>query len=133
MWTYRRSLVSSVKLEPATKDLRLLFAEDGRTQSEIFDLVVLQVGMVVPASVRALAQRLGVETDEHGFARTPGTDPVATSRAGVFVAGTFREPKDVPSTAAETMAAAAAALRAGGGAGPRAGATTRAGTTPRAT
>jgi heterodisulfide reductase subunit A len=114
--TYRRSLVSSVKLEPATKDLRLLFAEDGRTKSQVFDLVVLQVGMIVPASVRVLAQRLGVETDEYGFARTPATDPVATSRAGVFVAGTFREPKDVPSTAAEAMAAAAAALRVAGGA-----------------
>jgi heterodisulfide reductase subunit A len=118
--TYRRSLVSSVKLEPATKDLRLLFAEDGRTRSEVFDLVVLQVGMVVPASVRALAQRLGVEADEHGFALTSSTDPVATSRAGVFMAGTFREPKDVPSTAAEAIAAAAAALRAAGGSGPRA-------------
>jgi heterodisulfide reductase subunit A len=109
--------VSSVKLEPVTRDLRLLFAEDGRTQSQVFDLVVLQVGMTVPASVRALAQRLGVETDEYGFARTAPTDPVATSRAGVFVAGTFREPKDVPSTAAEAMAAAAAALRVAGGAG----------------
>jgi heterodisulfide reductase subunit A len=118
--TYRRSLVSSVKLEPVTDDLRLLFAEDGRTQSEVFDLVVLQVGMVVPSSVRALAQRLGVETDAYGFACTSGTDPVATSRAGVFVAGTFREPKDVPSTAAEAMAAAAAALRVAGGAGTRA-------------
>jgi heterodisulfide reductase subunit A len=36
------------------------------------------------------------------------------------MAGTFREPKDVPSTAAEAIAAAAAALRAAGGSGPRA-------------
>ncbi len=113
--TYCRTLVSSVKREPATQDLRLLFAEDGRIRSEVFDLVVLQVGMVVPTSVRALAGRLGVEMDAYGFARTRSIDPVATSRPGVFVAGAFREPKDVPATAAEAMAAAAAALRAAGG------------------
>jgi heterodisulfide reductase subunit A len=116
--TYRRSLVSAVKLEPATQDLRLLFAEEGRMCEQVFDLVVLQVGMVVPAAVRALAARLDVETDEYGFARTVATNPVATSRPGVFVAGTFREPKDVPATGAEAMAAAAAALRAAGGARP---------------
>ena len=116
--TYRRSLVSTVKLEPASQDLRLLFAEDGRTRWESFDLVVIQVGMVVPSSVRALAERIGVETDAYGFARTAATDPVTTSRPGVFVAGACREPKDVPATAAESMAAAAAALHAAGG--PRA-------------
>lgn len=119
--TYRRSLVSTVKLEPASQDLRLLFAEDGRTQWQVFDLVVIQVGMVVPSSVRALAGRIGVETDGYGFARTAATDPVATSRPGVFVAGAFREPKDVPATAAESMAAAAAALSAAGGPRPMPG------------
>jgi heterodisulfide reductase subunit A len=113
--TYRRSLVSGVKLEPATQCLMLQYAENGRSLTELFDLVVLEVGMVVPPSVREMAGRIGVELNEHGFATTASHLPTTTSRPGVFVAGAFREPKDVPATVAEAAAAAAQALILAGG------------------
>lgn len=108
--TYRRSLVSAVKLDPATQGLTLQYAEDGRSRAETYDLIVLQVGMVAPQSVRELAERIGVQVNQYGFAATESHAPTLTSRPGVFVAGAWREPKDVPSTAAEATAAAAQAL-----------------------
>lgn len=112
--TYRRSLVSAVKLDPATQGLTLQYAEDGRSTTETYDLVVLEVGMIVPQSVRELAERIGVDVNRYGFAATDGHAPTVTSRPGVFVAGAWREPKDVPSTAAEATAAAAQALALAG-------------------
>jgi heterodisulfide reductase subunit A len=113
--TYRRSLVSGVKLDPTTQRLLLQYAENGRSLTEPFDLVVLEVGMIVPAGVREMAERIGIQLNEYGFAATVPHVPTATSRPGVFVAGAFREPKDVPATAAEATAAAAQALTLIGG------------------
>ncbi len=75
--------------------------------SDSFDLVVLSVGMEISEPVRQLGRRLGVELDEYGFCHTTLFQPVETSRPGVFVAGPFREPKDIPETVVEAGAAAA--------------------------
>lgn len=107
---YRRSLVSGVKLDPATQDLHLQYVEAGRAAIETFDLVVLSVGMVAPVQLHEMARRIDVELNDHGFVTTSGNRPVATSRPGVFVAGAFREPKDVAATVVEATAAAAQAL-----------------------
>ena len=78
-----------------------------RYQTEDFDLVVLASGLEPPAEARELADQFGIELDAHGFGASPAFDPVATSRAGVFVAGPFAEPKDIPETVVEASSAAA--------------------------
>ncbi|HID85957.1 MAG TPA: CoB--CoM heterodisulfide reductase iron-sulfur subunit A family protein, partial [Anaerolineae bacterium] len=104
---YRRSMVSAVKQVPDSQNLRLSYvAEDGRPREEEFDLVVLSLGFVPPAGTDALA-RLGFDLNEHGFCHTDEFSPVETTRPGVFVAGAFREPKDIPDTVAEAAGAAA--------------------------
>lgn len=112
--TYHRSMISDIMLDPSTQSLVLRYVEDGRPATETYDLVVLEVGMIVPQSVRELAERIGVAVNRYGFAATDNYAPVTTSRPGVFVAGAWREPKDVPSTAAEATAAAAQALALAG-------------------
>ncbi len=109
--TYRRSLVSGIKEDPMTHALTLQYAENGHPAADTFDLVVLAVGMSPPEELQAMAERIGVNLNEYGFAHTDGDAPVVTSRPGVYVAGVFREPKDVPATAVEATAAAAAALQ----------------------
>jgi len=59
--------------------------------------------------VRDLGRRLGVELDEYGFCHTSLFQPVESSRPGIFAAGPFREPKDIPETVVEAGAAAARA------------------------
>ena len=104
-----RSRIHSVF--PSKEDrLRIVYAtEAGRTAEEIFDLVVLSVGLTADPQATALAGRLGVELNGYGFAQTHGTSPVLTSRDGIYVCGAFQEPKDIPHSVMEASAAAACA------------------------
>jgi heterodisulfide reductase subunit A-like polyferredoxin len=108
---YTRCRLSEVKEEPLTHDLRIRYAApyQGAPQpfEEAFDLVVLSVGMEISASVRELGRNLGIELDEYGFCHTTLFQPLQTSRPGIFVAGPFREPKDIPETVMEASGAAA--------------------------
>jgi heterodisulfide reductase subunit A-like polyferredoxin len=109
---YVRSFISSVKEDPATHNLLLAYAQpDGTTVVEEFDMVVLSVGLVASPQAQRMAERIGVELNRYGFAQTDEFNPVQTSRPGVFVAGAFRGPKDIPETVVEASAAAAAAGR----------------------
>jgi heterodisulfide reductase subunit A-like polyferredoxin len=128
---YTRCRVSELKEDPETAKLVLKYVKDQGSsngkqdpgqginlQSQIsnlhstiaeeeFDLVVLSVGMEISESVRNLGQNLGIELDEYGFCHTTLFNPLETSRQGIFVAGPFREPKDIPETVVEASGAAA--------------------------
>jgi len=106
-----RTLVSTIKEVQETKGLLIRFwGEDNTAHQEEFDLVVLSVGMVPSSSSLELAEKLGVEIDGNGFCRTSPSSPASTSRAGVFVAGVFAGPADIPQSV--TMASGAASLSA---------------------
>jgi heterodisulfide reductase subunit A len=93
-----------------TDDLEIDFvAENGEMRSEVFDMVVLSVGMETTKEVQELAGKLGIALDSDGFAETSSFSPVTTSRPGVFVCGVFSGPKDIPYSVMEASAAASAA------------------------
>ncbi|RLC65628.1 MAG: 4Fe-4S ferredoxin, partial [Chloroflexi bacterium] len=105
-----RSMVSMVTEVPGTGDLRVRYAtDDGNNVEEVFDLVVLSVGLRPPEGTQELAERLGVTLNEYGFAEPASNRPGQTSRRGIFAAGAFREPKDIPETVIEASCAAAQA------------------------
>lgn len=109
---FRRAMVSKAKQHPQTGDIALNYVnERGQPQEEEFDLVVLAVGLQPTESARELAARLGVAVDAYGFGDTGEFAPVATNRPGVFIAGCYGEPKDIPDTVAEAAAAAAQAAQ----------------------
>ena len=108
---YIRAMPSRVVEMPGTRNPRVrYFAPGGAEEQEEFDLVVLSVGMRVPAGLKDMAQRLGLGLNEFGFARTDRLAPLATSRPGIYVAGAFQEPKDIPESVAQASAAAACAM-----------------------
>lgn len=113
---YHRCRVSALHEDPSSSDLILEYLdENGERRREVFDMVVLSVGMEISEPVRQLGQRLGVELDEYGFCHTVQFNPLETSRAGIYAVGPFREPKDIPESVVEASgAAAAAATRIGG-------------------
>jgi heterodisulfide reductase subunit A-like polyferredoxin len=76
---------------------------------EAFDLVVLSVGMEISDSVKKLGRDLGIELDEYGFCHTAFFDPLQTTRPGIYAAGPFREPKDIPESVTDATGAAACA------------------------
>ncbi|MFL7891555.1 MAG: FAD-dependent oxidoreductase [Anaerolineales bacterium] len=112
---YTRCRLSEVKEDPLTHNLKVHYAtpfeDQATTFEEEFDLVILSVGMEISNSVKELAHRLGVELDQYGFCHTTLFDPLQTSQEGIFVAGPFREPKDIPETVIEASGTAAAAAK----------------------
>jgi heterodisulfide reductase subunit A len=107
--TYRRGRPAAVHELPDSQSLRLL-TPDGE---EVFDLVVLAVGMGPAESVRGLADGAGVALDRWGFILPGEGGPGTTSRPGVSVAGSALAPADVPETVTQAEAAAALAAAQG--------------------
>ena len=52
----------------------------------------------------------GLELNHFGFCRTDRLAPMAASRPGIYVAGAFQEPKDIPESVAQASGAAACAM-----------------------
>jgi heterodisulfide reductase subunit A-like polyferredoxin len=106
-----RAIPSRVFEMPGTGTPRIrYFDQDGAEQQQDFDLVVLSVGLRPSTGVKELAARLGVELNEFGFGKTERLSPLATSKPGIYVAGAFQEPKDIPESVAQASAAAACAM-----------------------
>jgi heterodisulfide reductase subunit A len=92
-----RSYASIVREDPETHNVVVRYATAGEgVIEEAFDMVVLSIGMNPPAGYKALAEKFGVELNAHGFCRTAPSNPMATTRPGVFVSGAFQSPVDIP-------------------------------------
>ncbi len=108
---YVRSMISSIKEDPTSGNLIIRYNQGCEILEEEFALVVLAMGVKPPKSAPDVAEAAGIELNEYGFAYTNPLNPVETSRPGIFVAGAFQGPRDIPET---VMNASAAAARAGG-------------------
>jgi heterodisulfide reductase subunit A len=86
--------------------------EAGRHRRELFDLVVLPEGLESPPDARALARAAGIDLNAYDFCRTRTEAPLAASRPGIFVAGAFQGPKDVPESVVDASGAAALVAQA---------------------
>ncbi|MHC1741761.1 MAG: FAD-dependent oxidoreductase [Syntrophobacteraceae bacterium] len=105
-----RSRVHTVEPVEGTDDLQISYVtEDGRIQSEVFDMVVLSVGIEASKPAQELAGRLNLKLNENNFCETSSFEPVTSSRPGIFVCGAFQAPKDIPQSVMEASAASAAA------------------------
>jgi heterodisulfide reductase subunit A-like polyferredoxin len=108
---YVRAMPSRIVEMPGSKNPRIRYFDENREeQLAEFDLVVLSVGMRPSASVKDMAARLGIRLNDHGFCETDRFLPMTTSKPGVFVAGAFQEPKDIPESVAQASGAAACAM-----------------------
>ena len=107
-----RSRVHSVKPANNNGDLEIRYVtERGEVIDEIFDMVVLSVGMVMPPSTVELARRLDVTLGPNDFMEASCFAPTTSFREGIFACGAFTGPKDIPQTVMEGSAAAATATR----------------------
>jgi heterodisulfide reductase subunit A-like polyferredoxin len=89
------------------KNLLIHYADEtGELHEEVFDIIVLSVGLQIPESTVELSKRLNVDLDKYNFAVTQPFTPVETSRPGVYACGVLQEPKDIPSSVTEASAAA---------------------------
>ncbi len=105
---YRRSMVSTVKEDPKSKKLNLIYDSGNEFLEDQVDMVVLSLGFDAPTI--DFATDIELELDDYGFCRTPEFTPTLTSKPGLFAAGAFNGPKDIPETVLEASAAADAVL-----------------------
>ncbi len=104
---YVRSMVSSLKEDPRTRNVTVRYTANGQVQQEEFDLVVLAVGLVPPDKLGELAKATGVALGQDGFIATRDVSPIETSRRGVLACGAARGPMDIPDSVTDASAAAA--------------------------
>lgn len=92
------------------KNLIIRYAnEDGSISTEEFDMVVLSVGFQASKKATELSQKFNLQLNRYGFAELAPLTGVGTTRSGIFAAGTFAGPKDIPETVMQASAAASAA------------------------
>lgn len=104
-----RSRVADIK-EVDNHNLLLRYSlENGKVAEEEFDLVVLSVGLEPPKSARDLSRALQIGLNQYGFCRTSEFTPVNTTKEGIFVAGAFQGPKDIPESVTQASGATACA------------------------
>ncbi len=110
---YVRGRPGEVRQNPKTLDLTILY-EDTTTsvvsRNEV-DMVVLCTAMRPRDDTGELTDILGIRLDDFGFikVRDPLTNPVETTRPGVYVCGCCHGPRDIPESVAEASGAAAKA------------------------
>jgi heterodisulfide reductase subunit A2 len=108
---YINSLPSGVKELQKSHNLLLEYtAENGEKVQEEFDMVVLSIGLVPAAGTKELAEKVGIQLDKFGFCAGDEMQPGATARPGVYVAGAFSAPMDIPES---VMSGSGAACLAG--------------------
>ncbi|MBF0230209.1 MAG: CoB--CoM heterodisulfide reductase iron-sulfur subunit A family protein [Desulfamplus sp.] len=84
--------------------------ESGKVVTDLYDIVVLSVGMEISPETKALAEKIGIGLTDSGFIKTSSFDPVATTKDGFYVCGAVQGTKDIPQSVVE---AGGAAMRAG--------------------
>ena len=92
-----RSYTTVVKEDPKTKNITVRYSTpDEGVKEEEFEMVVLSVGLNPPSEAQSLADKFGINLNEHNFCDTNPANPMETSRPGVFISGAFNGPTDIP-------------------------------------
>ncbi|MBM3335079.1 FAD-dependent oxidoreductase, partial [Candidatus Sumerlaeota bacterium] len=108
---YVRAIPSRIYQMPDTGDLRLAYVDAAMSRvEEEFGLIVLSSGLEPSARLVEQSGRIGIGLSQWGFAATDRLAPVRTTVPGIFVAGAFEEPKDIPDSVVQASAAAAEAM-----------------------
>jgi heterodisulfide reductase subunit A len=105
-----KSKITTIDADSDSGNLFIRYTdEEGKRAEEAFDMVVLSVGFSIPRELRGLAGILDVDLDSDSFPVTGSFSPVQSSRPGIFTAGAFHAPQDIPSSVTDASAAAAQA------------------------
>ena len=85
----------------------------GKIEKEYVDLAVLSSALIPSAGSKNLADKLGVEVDKDGFIKQldPCSDPLDTTKKGIYVCGCAISPKDITDSIADASGAAVRAAR----------------------
>ncbi len=104
-----RARVSDIFRQTENGQLTVQYSPEagGPISQDEFDMVVLSVGLEPAKQTNQLAKKLGITLEKNGFIWTKPSNPLQTSRDGIFVAGAASGPKDIPETVTQASASAA--------------------------
>jgi len=109
---YRRCRIPRVEQDRETKDLTVRYVDgEGAMKEEVYDMVVLSVGLQPCAALKDLGGILDFNLNQYGFIETSPFFRTETSQEGIFASGTATEPKDIPESVTQASAASAGAAR----------------------
>jgi len=103
-----RSKATKIKRIPETENLIVRYVnESGGKEEKEFDLVVLSVGMEPCRGYQELTDSLKVRLNPYGFCETNEFTPLKTNHEGIYVAGAYQSPKDIPESIMQASGAVA--------------------------
>jgi heterodisulfide reductase subunit A-like polyferredoxin len=115
-WAKRQKLVKAVRSRPAEivqgdagPMVRYAKEGDGQVVEEMFDLVILSVGMVPARDAAMTASMFGAKLNPQGFFFSEGRPAAGLEQKGIFFAGACAGPKEIEETLIEAGVAAAKA------------------------
>ena len=110
--TYVRSRVAEINEGPNRNPvLTYEDTREGIVKNETFDLVILATACAPSRGNPELAEILDIELSPFGFFKTDPTQPMDTTRPGIFTCGCAHSPIDIPESVAQASGAAARAAR----------------------
>ena len=110
--SYRRGRVAEI-MEGANHNPIVIYEDtlEQRVKREDFDLVILATACQPGKGTEQLSKILDIEINEFGFFKTTPSQPLDTSRDGVFVCGCAHSPMDIPESVAQASSAASRAVQ----------------------
>lgn len=101
--------VTSVKEDPESGAVTVVYSAGGSEAEAVFDLVVLAVGIQARRDLRRLAKAGGASVNKYGFA-DPGVVGTIISKDGAAFSGTVRGPESAERSVIDALAGASRAL-----------------------
>lgn len=110
---YIRGRPSSI-YENRDKSLTIRYKDtlSGDIKEDKVDMLVLSTSIIPAKDNKKLAEVLGIKVDENGFFQQESllTNPVQSTRDGIYLAGCIQGPKDIPDSVSMASGAAAKAV-----------------------
>ncbi|RKY89962.1 hypothetical protein DRQ09_00205 [candidate division KSB1 bacterium] len=82
-------------------NIKIEYLQNNEEKKEKFDLVVLSTGIQAPRDAKKLSRMLKTGLNKYNFSINKSFLPCYTEKEGVFTAGAFNGPMDIPSCIAE--------------------------------
>ena len=93
-------------------EMRYMNDDDGLSVKEVFDLVVLSIGIMPGSDNVQLSELLDIDLNKDGFfACKDKFNRTSTSKAGIFIAGTVQGPKAIAASMAHATQAAGEVMK----------------------
>ncbi|MFX1259432.1 MAG: FAD-dependent oxidoreductase [Promethearchaeota archaeon] len=108
--TYIKGKIANI-IEDNEKNPIIVYEDinTSKIKQKIFDLVILATSIIPKKDTKELAQILGINIDDYDFFKVNPYQQQLSSKEGIFVCGTCREPMDISNSIIDASGAAARA------------------------